>query len=297
MTRKRAIAGLVGPAVLLPILAFLHNNRSWQTTSRADFEQRLESARVASRDWALGRDYPLPEVLKARFYEFGNGILLHMLVEAAEMAGENDLKPLVRAYVKADPGGNGWGRLADPSVRFEMPKLEELARLEEYQRWFLHALGGDQFPFSPDEQARLLLKDAYRRGRLTHQVIALYLYGRYYPHGPAADEARALMPRLAERIAQEAALDFRVTDLYLQRIVCLLLAGRADLVKPRWIERVLAAQQEDGGWKYRWFGWDSRIFRFSLRPQRTHAHATAQGLWLVSLLKYKHPEWIARHYR
>ena len=297
MTRRRAITVLVGPAVLLPILAFLDNNWSWQTTSRADFEQRLEIARVASRNWALGRDYPLPEVAKVRLSDLSNRMLLHMLVDAAEMAGENDLRTLVRAYVKVDPEAKGWGRLADPRVRFERPRPEELARLEEYQRWFLHALGGDEFPFSADEQARLLLKDTYRRGRLTHQVLALYLYGRYYPHGPAADEARALMPHLAERIAQEASLDFRVTDLYLQRIICLLLAGRADLVKPRWVERVLEAQQEDGGWKYRWFGWDSRIFRFSLRPRPTDAHATAQGLWLVSLLKYKHPEWIARHYR
>jgi hypothetical protein len=104
------------------------------------------------------------------------------------------------------------------------------------------------------------------------------------------------MPRLAERIAQEAALDFRLTDLYLQRIVCLLLAGRTDLVRPRWVERVLAAQQTDGGWKYFWYGWDSRIFRFRLGQQPTSAHATAQGLWLISLIKYRHPEWIAQHY-
>ena len=103
---------------------------------------------------------------------------------------------------------------------------------------------------APEEQRRLLLPDAYHTGRLTHQFLALYFYGRYCAYGLIAHQARALMPRLAERIAQEAALDFRVTDLYLQRIVCLLLAGRADLVRPRLVERVLAAQQINGGWKY-----------------------------------------------
>lgn len=56
-------------------------------------------------------------------------------------------------------------------------------------------------------------------------------------------------------------------------------------MRPRWVERVLAAQQTNGGWKYSWYGWDSRIFRFRLGQQPTSAHATAQALWLTSLIK------------
>jgi hypothetical protein len=223
-------------------------------------------------------------------------MMLHMLVEADELSGEADLKRLVRQYVARNPRAGGWGRLADPTVSFEKPGPRELAAYQEYQRFFLHALGGDAFPFSPDEQRRLLLPDAFRTGRLTHQMLALYLYRRYYPNGPVAAEARALLPRLAERVAQEAALDFRVTDLYLQRLLCLLLAERPDLVKPRWIERLLDAQHEDGGWTYTWYGWDSHLFKVRFGAQPTHAHATAQALWVLTLLEHRYPEWIARHY-
>jgi hypothetical protein len=295
MTKKRAMALVVGLALVLPVLAFLFNNVSWPSRgSRADFAQRLDRARGASRDWALGRDDALIEEVQARWSDLRNPALLHMLVDAGEMAGEDNLKQLALAIQSTAPGG-WWSRMVDP--RFAAPPPAALVGLQEYQQWILHGLGCDQLPIAPEAQRRLLLPDAYRTGRLTHQLLALYFYGRYCANGPIADQARALMPRLAERIAQEAALDFRLTDLYLQRIVCLLLAGRIDLVRPRWVERVLAAQQTNGGWKYSWYGWDSRIFRFHLARQPTSAHATAQGLWLTSLIKYRHPEWIAQHYR
>ena len=294
-TKKRAMALLVALALGLLVLAFLFNNVSWPSrASRADFAERLERARGASRDWALGRDAAPLEEVQARWSELRNPALLHMLVDAAEMAGEDNVKQFAIAIQSTDREG-WWSRMVDP--RFAAPPPAALVGLEEYQRWFLHALGCDQLPMPPEAQRRLLLPDAYRTGRLTHQFLALYLYGRYCAYGPIADQARALMPHLAERIAQEAALDFRLTDLYLQRIVCLLLAGRTDLVRTRWVERVLDAQQVDGGWKYNWYGWDSRIFRFHFAQQPTSAHATAQGLWLISLIKYRHPEWIAQHYR
>ena len=289
------MAVLVGLALVLPVLAFLFNNVSWSSRgSRADFAQRLERARGASRDWVLGRDAAPIEEVQARWSDLRNPALLYMLVDAAEMSGEDNVKRLALAAQSIAREG-WWSRMVDP--RFPAPPAAALVGLQEYQRWILYAIGCDQLPIPPEAQRRLLLPDGYRTGQLTHQFLALYFYGRYCAYGPIADQARALMPHLAERIAQEAALDFRLTDLYLQRIVCLLLAGRTDLVRPRWVERVLDAQQVDGGWKYNWYGWDSRIFRFHLAQQPASAHTTAQGLWLVSLIKYRHPEWIAQHYR
>ena len=225
MTKKRAMALLVGLALVLPVLAFLFNNVSWPSrVSRADFAQRLERARGASRDWVLGRDAAPIEEVQARWDELRNHALLHMLVDAAEMAGEDNIKQFALAKSTAPRGW--WSRMVDP--RSAAPPPAALVGLEEYQQWMLHALGCDQLPIPPEAQRRLLLPDAYRTGRLTHQFLALYFYGRNCAHGPIADQARALMPRLAERIAQEAALDFRLTDLYLQRIVCLFLAGRTD---------------------------------------------------------------------
>jgi len=289
------MALLAGLTLMLPVLAFLFNNVSWPSrASRADFAQRLERARGASRDWALGQDATSIEEFRARRDELRNPALLHMLVDAAEMSGEHNIKQFALA-IQSTASQAWWSRMVDP--RFAAPPPAALVAPQEYQRWILYALGCDELPIPPEAQRRLLLPDAYRTGRLTHQFLALYFYGRYCAHGPIAQQARALMPRIAERIAQEAALDFRLTDLYVQRVVCLLLAGRTDLVRPRWVERVLAAQQPNGGWKYSWYGWDSSVFRFRLARQPTSAHTTVQGLWLISLIKYRHPEWIAQHYR
>jgi hypothetical protein len=77
-----------------------------------------------------------------------------------------------------------------------------------------------------------------------HQLFALYLSRKFKGNTPELDR---IMIRVENRIAAEAAFDFRVTDLYLQRIAFLLAAGRPDLVKPRWVERALTAQQSDRG--------------------------------------------------
>ena len=56
----------------------------------------------------------------------------------------------------------------------------------------------------------------------------------------------------------------------------LLAAGRPDLVKRRWVERVLAKQEHDGGWIESWYGWGPRLFEVRLqkpRPAVSHHRA------------------------
>jgi hypothetical protein len=56
-----------------------------------------------------------------------------------------------------------------------------------------------------------------------HQLFALYLYRKFNGDTPELDR---IMIRVENRIAAGAALSFRVTDLYLQRIAFLLAARR-----------------------------------------------------------------------
>ena len=105
------------------------------------------------------------------------------------------------------------------------------------------------------------------------------------------------MQTIEERIAREAAVDFRVTDLYLQRLAFLVAAGRPDLVRPRWVERAFAAQQSDGGWLQDWHGWSRTPYRYSLAEESPTAHATAEGMWLACMLKYRYPDWIEQNYK
>ena len=109
-------------------------------------------------------------------------------------------------------------------------------------------------------------------------------------------QLNAVIRKISEGITQEASLDFRVTDLYLQRIAFLLAAGQPDLVQPRWVERALNHQQPSGGWRFGWHGWHPTPYKILLDDEES-SHTTAQGLLLTCELKYRYPNWIATHYR
>ena len=93
---------------------------------------------------------------------------------------------------------------------------------EDYQPWFLHAVAPTEYPLSAEALANMFSPDKYRTGGATHQLFALYLYRN---HNGATPDLDRLIRRISVRIASEASIDFRVTDLYLQRIAFLLAAG------------------------------------------------------------------------
>jgi hypothetical protein len=146
-----------------------------------------------------------------------------------------------------------------------------------------------------EDRASMLSPSRHRRGSLTHQLFALCILRQ---RGRSDENLDSLVNTLCERVAAEAFWGFRVTDLYLQRVAFLLAAGRPDLVKPRWVERILAWQQENGGWKASWYScWGPGVFAFRWGPQVPNAHTTAQGVWLLYMLKYRYPQWIVENYR
>lgn len=70
-------------------------------------------------------------------------------------------------------------------------------------------------------------------------------------------------------------------------------SGARERIKPRWLQRVLDAQLADASWSNlqpllplgggRYFGFDVRLLGIGL--VKGNFHATAQGLWLTSLLQ------------
>ena len=174
--------------------------------------------------------------------------------------------PSPKVYFRVSSGHRIWfGRMVDPRCRFERPPNKSIRRASKITtvgfctRWLRASshcrrrTGRDMF--SPDK---------YRTGGATHQLFALYLYRIHNGTTPDLDR---LIRRISARIASEASIDFRVTDLYLQRIAFLLAAGQPDLVKRRWVERALAAQQPNGGWLWSWYGWHPKPFVFGLRKR------------------------------
>lgn len=295
----RRIAASVAILLVLALgAALLNNNVSIWRTSRAEVVGNLDQTLARSTDWAL-RQYQQTATGSVSTPEGGsllsNSATAHMVVDCASLSSEPRIKALGSSFVDA------WklkkdvlGKMVDPAIPTNAPSDRELQSLEEYQRWILHGAAPNDVPLSPKELEDMFSPDKYRTGKATHQLFALYFYRKSKGSTPELDR---LMQKIEERIAWEAAIDFRVTDLYLQRLAFLLATGRPDLIRPRWVERAFAAQQTDGGWRESWHGWSRTPYRFSFGDQSPTAHSTAQGMWISCMLKYRYPEWIDRNYK
>ncbi len=295
----RRIAGSVAIVAVLALgAALLNNNFSFQQPPRAEFVGNLDQTLARSTDWALGQ-YRQAATGSASTPEgrslISNSATAHMVVDCASLSSDPRMKTLGSSFVDAWKGkGNILGKMVDPAIPANAPSDRELQALDEYQRWILHGAEPNTVPLSPNELEDMFSPNKYRTGKATHQLFALYFYRKSKGFTPELDR---LMQKIEERIAWESAFDFRVTDLYLQRLAFLLAAGRPDLIRPRWIERAMAAQQRDGGWLQDWHGWSRTPYRLSFDEESPTAHATAQGMWVACMLKYRYPEWIEQNYK
>ncbi len=296
LIRGRFLLLLLSAAVtVVAALTIFNNNLSLWPPSRSSFQKRLDASRAASRDWILDlAERPLLTPGDETAELLSNPALLHMIADSAGMSGDRRLGLVLPRYLSVATNAYWWARLVDPSLRFERPPESYLATLPQYNRWFLYAIAPHEISLSEEDRANLLDPEKFRWGHLTHQLMALYFYRR--SNGSTADVNRVIS-RLVKRIALEEAVDFRVTDLYLQRIATLLAVGRPDLVRRRWVERALDAQQPDGGWTFSWYGWDPVPLRFSFTAAPSVSHTTVQGMWIMYLLQYRCPRWIDMNYR
>ena len=279
-------------------LAILNNNFSFSRPSRADIVSRLNHSLAASTDWTMGQfspGNPGQWATKEGIYFVSNPPLAHMLVDCAEMADNTRLQQLSIVFKEAHRKRPIlWAKLVDPAIVTYPPSDNELAEQESYMRWMLYGISPTTVHLSASELKNMFSPDKFRTGKATHQLLSLYIYRKFNGDTP---ELQRVMNQVEERIAAEAALDFRVTDLYLQRISFLLAAGRPDLVKPRWVERALSAQQSDGGWLYNWHGWAPQPYSYDFSYEQSATHTTAQGMWMGCMLKHRYAEWIDRNYK
>lgn len=295
----RISSAAVAVLVLVIGLAIVNNNLSLPRPSRANFVKELDHSLDASAGWAMDQFYAVDSdhtVATAEGSQLvSNAPLAHMVVDCAAMSGDPRLQKLAAKFTEATHRNPSlWGKEVDPNLADHPFSASEWAALEEYQHWIAHGVSPTAAPLTNAELANMFSPDKFRTGQATHQLFALYFYRK--SNGDTL-ELRRIMEQVENRIAVEAALDFRVTDLYLQRISFLLAAGRPDLVKPRWVERALAAQQSDGGWHYTWHGWSPRPADYTFSYEHSIAHSTAQGMWLTYMLKYRYPDWIEKNYK
>jgi hypothetical protein len=288
---------VVGLFALAAAVAVFNNNVSLSRPSRVEFANSLDRSIAASANWTTSQfsSNASGELIAT---DLGvelvtNPHLLHMLVDSSALSGDPRLQGLtakiLAVYRQGPPGLIA--KLADPAI---VGSPRNSAQMEEYERWILHGLSPAALPLSAAELADMFSPEKFRMYDATHQLFALYIDRKFNGDTP---ELSSVMDQLERRIASEAALDFRVSDLYLQRIAFLLASGRPDLVKPRWVERALAAQQSDGGWRYTWHGWGPHLFGYAFSDAHPLAHSTIQGMWLTNMLKYRYPDWIEKNYK
>jgi len=283
---------VVAFVVLVALLAFavINNNHSFHQTSRAEFNAQLDHAIDTSTNWIVQQ----PDIQ-------GNPPLMFMIGDMAEMSGDPRLKNFIAAYlasprvrVPGHPVTWYYAHWADASVPAPALSAAYVDTLSWQDKWFTYGTAPDRVALSADGQANMFSPTMYSWGKRLHlQLIALD-YFRHY-NGPSPRLDAAIIP-VTQGVANDAYWDFRVSDSYPQRSAFLLGAGQPQLVKNRWIERILDRQNPDGTWNYCWYGWCRGVFEFSL-TEEDQGHTTVQAAWALYQLKYRYSDWINQNFK
>lgn len=285
-----ALAAIV-VVMLLFAIAVWNNNHSLHKRSRAEFNAQLDHAIETSTQWTVTNPV-----------NYGNPPLMFMVGDMADMSGDPRLQQYVQGYlaskwvhVPGQPMTWFYAHWASPSQPVPVIPRAQVPYLGWQDRWFGYASAPDKIELTPQDRADLFSPTKYSWGvRLHLQLVALDMYRHFNLPSPELD--RAINP-VSEGVANDAKWDFRVSDSYEQRIATLLAAGRPDLVKARWVERLLDNQRPDGTWNYCWYGWCRGVLEFRLKPPDDYGHSTVQAAWALYQLKYKYSDWIAKNYQ
>lgn len=242
----------------------------------------------------------------------GNSALWWMVQTAAERSQDAYLLALVqesaRRVYPADRPALPWKRMVDAKAEVTSVEFSDIEPMDDYQRFFLHALGCKALPLDSGGDTSRFLKENMCRPLLgkvwpgdpvcsTHHAMGLALFKR--TGCPVPPEAAQTSKQVQSDIAFQTTFDILMRDAYMQHVLMLMWQGGPDAIKPIWLRRVLNEQQPDGGWLGRkhypflpdalqtwgmhrllkqW--WPSR-FPPTIDP--LDFHASAQGLLLTAL--------------
>ena len=291
MIRKRFIRwigiGLAIFAVVL-LLLLLNNNYSLGRPSRAAFDAQADRALDRATIWI--KDNPI--------YSERNPSMMYMIADMEKMSHDPRLQAVLDHYQKhylIHPAALidfVWFRLMIRDANVPVIQIPDLHGEINETVWDAYAIAPDKISLAPEDRASMFSPTKFSWGSRQHQILSLIMYRDYNGGSPELDST---INYLAEKIARDAHYDFRVTDSYVQRTAFVLAAGRPDLIRPRWLDRILDHQNADGSWNSCWYGWCRGVFEFRI-DSGGDPHATVQAAWALTMLKYRYPQWIDEHY-
>jgi len=272
------------------VTALLNNNYSFRRTSREALDLRLDSAIDNTLNWI--KDHALTAET--------NEALVYMIADMERMNDDRRLRAVLDDFQTNPkilnpflPLDRVWPRIVDPNASVPTISAAELRGWGFELRWDAHAMAPHQIQLSEEDRADMFSPTKYSWGKRDHQLLALEMYRHF---NGSSDELDRTINHLSEKVAFDAHWDIRITDFYFQRSAFVLGAGRPDLIRRRWIERILEHQLPDGSWNCCWYGWCRGIFEFDLKGTECHGHSTIQAAWALYMLKYRYHSWIEQHY-
>lgn len=276
--------------VLAVTIAVLNNNYSVGTASKTEVRAQIDRALDSSIEW-----------LSTHKQVFDNPALMFMVIDMQKMSKDPRLTALVDGYRQSEfvDGRKEavravWMRMIDSTAI--VPKLNARgAPTNDIQEilWDAYAVAPEEVQISETQRSNMFSRTRYWWGRRNHQLHALNMYRYYNGSTPSLDTT---VNTLSELVARDQFYDFRVNDSYPQRIAFVLGAARPDLVRRRWLDRLLAYQNADGSWNSCWYHWCKGVLEFKRRDVY-QVHTTPQAMWGLYLLKYRYAGWIDEHYR
>lgn len=297
---KKIFGVSIAVALLVAVgygLLVVHNNREVAPPST----EALLASREQATMWLLNN--------REKILSDQNPALWWMIGQSAQATGDVRLQSLYDEFLRryrVEQPQSVWGAFFDP-VRFWSMQFapQSYRSAADYQQFFLFGLScSEQFIDEPVIVAQIEPDFCWRAHPLrpacvTHQLMGYRFMQRTQCFRvPELDRKVAI---LQDSIVRQLTWDPRVVDVYIQRVLMLTESGASARVKPRWIQRILEAQLADGSWsslqplvpvgRGRYFGFVATLA--GLEPHVGNLHATAQGLWLMSLLQPGPPRSVA----
>jgi hypothetical protein len=258
------------------LLAYLYNNVS--LTGDQNFARKLDTAIEEAHNWVKLNQQ---EILKE-----SNIALIRMFQDISTMQLDPLYRDTVNLFMARPARPACWKRLIDPNRPITNSELNQAITQESIDnKWTLYAIAPEIANVTPEE-LKLFEPDYWHGRKLNHQLWAL-LHLRHTQR--SAEKLDALIEHLCQRISSSQRFDIAVVDLYIQKAAFVLEAGFPQKVRRRWLERIIANQQPDGGWNDKWFILTStRGPTFSLSRPPSNQHATVQALWALYQVKYRY---------